>query len=469
MKEIYIACDFGGGSGRVMAGWLENGMVCLEEVYRFANRQIKLGNTLYWDFPALFQDMKDGLRMAAAQYGDRIVSIGIDTWGVDFGLIDRHGHLLGLPICYRDTRTQGLPERYFATRNRHEHYRHNGTQVMEINTLFQLLAMKEASLPKEPSLPKEASLPSEAKELSLPSESITFLSGTKLLFMPDLFRYFLTGHIANEYTIASTSELLNASTRNWDWDLIDDAGLPRSLFQPIVMPGTDCGTILPDIADETGLSKEVKVIAVASHDTASAVMSIPEFEEPTAYISSGTWSLLGVTVDEPILTPEACDAGFTNEGGANGKITFLSNITGLWILQQLAKEWQTNDWAALTSEARKATRIPLIDVDDSAFTAPDSMQQAIFKAVGRKLTRGETVRCVLESLAHRYATAICNLNKMLPYPVRRLHIIGGGSQNTLLNELTAKTTGLTVSTGDVEATAIGNILCQHNSAQAFST
>lgn len=448
MKDIYLACDFGGGSGRVMAGWLENGKVCLEEVYRFANRQIKLGNTLYWDFPALFQDMKDGLRKAAAQYGDRIVSIGIDTWGVDFGLIDRHGHLLGLPVCYRDTRTQGLPERYFATRNRHEHYRHNGTQVMEINTLFQLLSMKEASLP---------------------SEGIPFLSGTKLLFMPDLFRYFLSGHIANEYTIASTSELLNASTRNWDWDLIDDAGLPRSLFQPIVMPGTDCSTILPDIADETGLSKEVKVIAVASHDTASAVMSIPEFEEPTAYISSGTWSLLGITVDEPILTPEACDAGFTNEGGANGKITFLSNITGLWILQQLAKEWQTNDWTALTNEARKATHVPLIDVDDSTFTAPDSMQQAIFKAVGHELTRGESVRCVLESLAQRYATAISNLNKMLPYPVRRLHIIGGGSQNTLLNELTAKTTGLTVTTGDVEATAIGNILCQHNSAQAFST
>ena len=446
MKDIYLACDFGGGSGRVMAGWLENEKVCLEEVYRFANRQIKLGNTLYWDFPALFQDMKDGLRKAAAQYGDRIVSIGIDTWGVDFGLINRHGHLLGLPVCYRDTRTQGLHERYFATRDRHEHYLHNGTQVMEINTLFQLLSMKEASLP---------------------SEGIPFLSGTKLLFMPDLFRYFLTGHIANEYTIASTSELLNASTRNWDWDLIDDAGLPRSLFQPIVMPGTDCGTILPDIADETGLSKEVKVIAVASHDTASAVMSIPEFEVPTAYISSGTWSLLGITVDEPILTPEACDAGFTNEGGANGKITFLSNITGLWILQQLAKEWQTNDWTALTTEARKATHVPLIDVDDSTFTAPDSMQQAIFKAVGHELTRGESVRCVLESLAQRYATAISNLNKMLPYPVQRLHIIGGGSQNTLLNELTAKTTGLTVTTGDVEATAIGNILCQYNSFHRY--
>lgn len=430
--KIHLACDFGGGSGRVMAGWLEDGTVRLEEIHRFQNRQVRLGDTLYWDFPALFQDMKDGLHKAAERYGSSIVSIGIDTWGVDFGLIDRQGHLLGLPVCYRDARTKGLPERYFATRDRHEHYAHNGTQVMEINTLFQLLALKATSFPSE----------------------------ATLLFMPDLFSYYLTGVANNEYTIASTSELLNARTRDWDWELIDDAGLPRSLFGPIVMPGTVRGPILPHIAEETGLAPTVKVVAVASHDTASAVMSIPELDEPAAWISSGTWSLLGVTVNEPILTPEACEAGFTNEGGADGKITFLSNITGLWILQQLAKEWHTNDWAAMTAEARKVQNSPLIDVDDSAFTAPESMQKAIFAAVGRELTRGETVRCVLESLAKRYATAIRKLNTMLDNPVRRLHIIGGGSQNTLLNELTAQATGLKVTTGDVEATAVGNVMGQ---------
>ena len=430
--NIHLACDFGGGSGRVMAGWLEDGKVRLEEIHRFQNRQVRLGDTLYWDFPALFQDMKDGLRKAAARFGEHIVSIGIDTWGVDFGLIDRQGHLLGLSVCYRDARTKGLPERYFATRDRHEHYAHNGTQVMEINTLFQLLALQESSLPSE----------------------------AKLLFMPDLFSYYLTGIANNEYTIASTSELLNARTRDWDWELIDDAGLPRSLFGPIVMPGTVRGPILPHIAEETRLAPTVKVVAVASHDTASAVMSIPGFDEPAAWISSGTWSLLGVTVSEPILTPEACDAGFTNEGGADGKITFLSNITGLWILQQLAKEWRTDDWAAMTAEARDVQSVPLIDVDDSAFTAPESMQKAIFTAVGRELTRGETVRCVLESLAKRYATAIRKLNTMLEEPVRRLHIIGGGSQNVLLNELTAQATGLKVTTGDVEATAVGNVMGQ---------
>lgn len=430
---IHLACDFGGGSGRVIAGWLENGAVRIEEVHRFENIPIRQGKNLCWDLPTLLREMKQGLRKAAEKYGSQIVSIGIDTWGVDFGIIDRKGHLLGLPVCYRDARTKGLPERYFSTRDRHAHYAHNGTQVMEINTLYQLLAMK-----------KEASLPSEAT----------------LLFMPDLFSYYLTGTANNEYTIASTSQLLNARTRQWDWELIEDAGLPKSLFQEIVMPGTERGCIRPEIAEETGLAPTVKVIAVASHDTASAVMSIPAFDEPTVYISSGTWSLLGVTLDEPILTPQACDAGFTNEGGAGGSITFLSNITGLWILQRLAQEWQTNDWAWMTAEARKVENAPLIDVDDPAFTAPESMQQAINQAVGKDLTKGETVRCVLESLVKRYAAAIRDLNAMLPEPVQRLHIIGGGSQNTLLNELTAQATGLTVTTGDVEATAVGNIMAQ---------
>ncbi|MBR4134797.1 MAG: rhamnulokinase [Bacteroidales bacterium] len=432
---IYLACDFGGGSGRVMAGWLENGSVRLEEIHRFENRLVNLNGALRWDFPSLLAGMKTGLQKAAEKYGSRIVSIGIDTWGVDFGIIDRHGHLLDMPVCYRDPRTKGLPERYFSTRDRHAHYAHNGTQVMEINTLFQLLAMKEHG--------------------TLPTDD-----GAKLLFMPDLFSYHLTGVANNEYTIASTSQLLNARTRQWDWELIEDAGLPKSLFQEIVMPGTERGCIRPEIAKETGLAPTVKVIAVASHDTASAIMSIPPMEEPTAYLSSGTWSLLGVSLREPILTPQACDAGFTNEGGAGGSITFLSNITGLWILQRLAQEWHTHDWAWMTAEARKEVDVPLINVDDPAFTAPESMQQAINQSVGKKLTQGETVRCVLESLARRYAIAIRNLNTMLPEPVQRLHIIGGGSQNTLLNELTAQATGLKVTTGDVEATAVGNVMAQ---------
>jgi len=435
-EEIFLACDFGGGSGRVMAGWQQNGHIQLQEVHRFQNRQIMLGNTLYWDFPALFQDMKDGLRKAASLYGSRIRSIGIDTWGVDFGIVDGNGDLVGLPVCYRDKRTQGLVDRYFENRDRHEHYQHNGTQVMEINTLFQLLSLKE-----------RGQLP--------PAER-----NARLLFMPDLFSFYLTGVANNEYTIASTSQLLNARSKDWDWTLIDDAGLPRSLFQEIVMPGTSRGVLLPEIADELGLDRTVEVVAVASHDTASAVMSMPAFDVPTAWISSGTWSLLGATVNAPILTAQACDAEFTNEGGANGTVTFLSNITGLWIMQQLAKEWGTSDWSALIAQARDCEKVPLIDVDSPAFTAPESMQQAINEAIGCSLNVGQTTRCVLASLAHRYAVAIRQLNELLPQPVEQLHIIGGGSQNQLLNELTAQSTGLSVTTGDTEATAIGNILCQ---------
>lgn len=436
-NPIYIACDFGGGSGRVIAGWInDSGTVTLNELFRFRNRQIKLGSTLYWDFPALFQDMKDGLRMAAKKYGSRIKSIGIDTWGVDFGIIDGNGSLIGMPVCYRDSRTDGLVDAYFKSRDRYEHYAHNGTQVMEINTLFQLLAMKERG------------------QLQVEDR------GARLLFMPDLFSYYLTGVANNEYSIASTSELLNANTRQWDWELVDDAGLPRSLFGEIVMPGTSRGCILPELSEELGLSADVEVVAVASHDTASAVMSIPPFKEATAWISSGTWSLLGVCVDEPILSREACDACFTNEGGFDGKITFLSNITGLWILQQLAKEWNCNDWFKLQQMARESVCDDLIDVDSDAFMAPKSMEKAIWAAVGRELSKGETVLCVLKSLSHRYAQLTNHLCRLTHLPIKHLHIMGGGSRNILLNELTSEATGMVVTEGEVEATAIGNIICQ---------
>ena len=437
-SDIRLACDFGGGSGRVMAGWLdEQGQVQLEEIHRFANRQVRLGNTLYWDFPALFQDMKDGLRLAAERFGSRISSIGIDTWGVDFGLIDAEGHLLGLPVCYRDQRTEGQIEAYFSTHSEADYYSRTGTQILSINTIFQLRALAE-------------------------HHDAALSAAHRLLFMPDLFAYFLTGTANCEYTIASTSGLINAATRQWDDHLITDLGLPRHLFGPIVQPGTSRGRLLPHVAAELGLAESVEVIAVASHDTASAVMAVPTADQPTAWLSSGTWSLLGTTLSAPILTEEARLADFTNEGGAAGTITFLSNITGLWILQRLAAEWGTNDWAALTQAAEEAEveGIPLIDVDDARFTSPASMAQEITLATGRQLSQGEMVRIVLESLAERYSRAIQHLNSMLPQPVERLHIIGGGSQNQLLNRLAALRTGLPVSTGPVEATAIGNVLCQ---------
>ena len=444
----YLAIDFGGGSGRVIAGTItdENGekKLTMQLVHRFQNRQVRLGNHVYWDFPALFEDMKTGLKKAA-QLGLKVSGIAIDTWGVDFGFIDRDGNLVGNPVCYRDARTNGMAERFFADVDRTAHYAVNGTQVMEINTLFQLLSLKLADSP----------------QLQI---------ADKMLFTPDLFSYFLTGEANTEYTIASTSEMLDARKRDWDWQLIDSLGLPRHLFCPIVMPGTVRGRLRKDIAEETGLG-EVDVIAVGSHDTASAVAAVPatDDEQPVAFISSGTWSLLGVEINEPILTEEARRAEFTNEGGIGGKITFLQNITGLWFIQRLMAEWKEEgdeqQYDILLPAAEKAVIDTVIPVDDAAFQNPPSMQQAIIDYCNaHNLTaptsKAETTRIVLQSLAAKYAEATSALNAMLPSPIKKLHIIGGGSQNKLLNRLTEEALGVPVEAGPVEATGIGNILTQ---------
>lgn len=444
----YLAIDFGGGSGRVIAGTItdEKGekKLTMQLVHRFQNRQVRLGNHVYWDFPALFEDMKTGLKKAA-QLGLKVSGIAIDTWGVDFGFIDRDGNLVGNPVCYRDARTNGMAERFFADVDRTAHYAVNGTQVMEINTLFQLLSLKLADSP----------------QLQI---------ADKLLFTPDLFSYFLTGEANTEYTIASTSEMLDARKRDWDWELIDSLGLPRHLFCPIVMPGTVRGRLRKVIAEETGLG-EVDVIAVGSHDTASAVAAVPatDDEQPVAFISSGTWSLLGVEINEPILTEEARRAEFTNEGGIGGKITFLQNITGLWFIQRLMAEWKEEgdeqQYDILLPAAEKAVIDTVIPVDDAAFQNPPSMQQAIIDYCNaHNLTaptsKAETTRIVLQSLAAKYAEATSALNAMLPSPIKKLHIIGGGSQNKLLNRLTEEALGVPVEAGPVEATGIGNILTQ---------
>ena len=441
-KKVYLAADFGGGSGRVIAGWLSDGKLVMEEVHRFGNRQVKLGDHIYWDFPALFADMKDGLKKAATK-GYNVASIGVDTWGVDFGLIDRDGNLLGNPTCYRDARTVGIPDKVAQVLNSTEHYATTGIQVMEINTLSQLYSLKG---------------------------SAQLEAADRMLFMPDLFSYFLTGVANNEYCIASTSELLDAKARNWSWETIEKLGLPKHIFGEIVMPGTIRGTLRKDIATETGLG-EINVVAVGSHDTASAVAAVPAVDssELVAFLSSGTWSLLGVELSEPILTEEARLAQFTNEGGVGGKIRFLQNITGLWILQRLMAEWKERDeeqtFAELLPAAAQADIPTVIPVADAAFMNPASMEQAICDHCKQSAqpvpqTKAELTRCVLQSLAAKYREATKGINPMLPQPLSRLHIIGGGSQNALLNQLTADALGIPVWAGPVEATAMGNILVQ---------
>ncbi len=445
MKEVHLAIDFGGGSGRVIAGYLSGNEIILDTIHRFRNRQIILGKHVYWDFLSLFEDMKQGIRMANEK-GYHIRSIGIDTWGVDFGLIDKNGNLLGNPVCYRDSRTNGVPDEVFGIIDRSEHYGKTGTQVMPINTLFQLYAMKKEN-------------------------SRLFELADKLLFMPDLFSYYLTGVANNEYTIASTSEMLDAEKRDWDMQLIEKLGLPKHLFCDIAMPGESRGMLKPEIKEELGIDYDVEVFAVASHDTASAAYAITGNSDTSnkAFISSGTWSLLGIMTDKPILTEKARIAEFTNEGGAENKYCFIQNITGLWFVQKLIELWkeQGKDTAydILIPAAEKAEINTIIDVDAPIFQSPRNMEKAIDQycmenGPQKPESQGEYMRCVLLSLAERYRKGINELNSMLEHPVECLHIIGGGSQNNLLNRLTEEATGLKVLTGPVEATAIGNIKLQ---------
>lgn len=440
----YIAVDFGGGSGRVIAGIIDDANVLrLVEIHRFPNRQVRCGKRLYWDFLSLYAEMLEGLRKAVAS-GLRLRSIGIDTWGVDFGLIDNKGNLICNPVCYRDEAVEGIPEEFYATHSRSAHYAVNGTQVMAINTMFRLMALHRDA-------------------------PVLINAASHLLFMPDLFSFYLTGRISNEYTIASTSGLLNASTRQWDYDFIYKLGLPCQLFGDIVMPGTSRGVLKRDVSASIGVDYPVEVIAVGSHDTASAVFATATSDDTTAWLSSGTWSLLGIDLPEPVLTEEARAAGFTNEGAVGGRIRFLQNITGLWMLQRLMAAWSEKGnpigIVELINEAENADIDTVVDVDDPVFASAADMETIIADYCRRNglripATRGEFARTVISSLAQRYARGIRQLDTFLPSPVKKLRIMGGGSRNKLLNRLTAEAAGIEVEAADVEATAIGNILVQ---------
>ncbi len=442
MKVAYLSIDFGANSGRVIVGYFHQDELIIDEIHRFKNRSVKMGNHLYWDFLYLFEEMKIGMRLAT-QKGYSIKSIGIDTWGVDFGLIDKDGNLLGNPVSHRDDRTIGLTKELFTQIDETAHYQETGIQVMEINTLYQLYSMVK-------------------------SDSTLLKVADKLLFMPDLFSYFLTGVANNEYCIASTSELLNVHQKDWSVSLINHLNLPAHLFGEIIHPGTVRGQLKPEVAAETGLDPNTDVVAVASHDTASAVLAIPSDKKQVAFISSGTWSLIGAIVNEPIVSEKARQAQYTNEGGFES-IRFLKNITGLWILQMLMKEWSadgtTLTYDEILNEAATANFDTIIDVNDASFINPVNMQQAVIDycsthQLKEPSNRGEFVRCVLESLAAEYLKAFKNLQELVPEPITELHVIGGGSQNGLLNQLTANKLGIPVIAGPVEATAIGNILVQ---------
>lgn len=440
----YLAIDLGAGSGRVMAGELADGRLTLTEVHRFSNPPVKRDGTLYWNWPFLYGEILKGIR-AAVDAGYRIDGIGVDTWGVDFGLIGPEGTLLDDPVCYRDERTAGMAAVVEKRLPKREWYAITGIQQMEINTAYQLASL----------------LHSRGKE--------AFPEGARLLFTPDLVNYLLTGTACNEYTIASTSQLLDARAREWSDTVLDRLGIPRPLMQRIVMPGTCLGTLTAEAAAETGAAG-ARVFAVGAHDTASAIAALPAPGEEWAFLSCGTWSLLGMVSSEPTLTEEALAANFTNEGGAEGKILFLRNITGLWLLQRLMAEWDEQgcgvayDTFAELCAACEPFR-SLVNPEDPIFLNPASMGEAIRSFCRRTGqpepdSQGAFIRCIIESLALKYRLVLEELARCTGRRPKYLHVVGGGSRNTLLMRSVADATGIDVVTGLPEATAVGNILQQ---------
>jgi len=442
--DNYLAFDLGASSGRAIVGIFDHDKPTLQEVHRFPNRMVKLLGHFHWDILQLFDEMKTGLaKTAAAGYSD-IKSIGVDTWGVDFGLIGRNGALLGNPYAYRDMSEASMLNA-FEKMSRSEMYEKTGIQFMPFNSIFQLYRLVDEQNP-------------------------ILAVAEKLLFIPDLLNYFLCGEMVSEYSIASTSQLIDPWQKIWRDDLFERLGLPRSIMCDIVPPGTKIGTLRKEIAEEVGLPR-VDIVAPACHDTASAVAAVPAEGSNWAYLSSGTWSLIGIESAEPIINEKALAGNFTNEGGVNGKIRFLKNVAGLWLLQRCRADWAKEgadlSFAELTQLAEAAGPSPChIDPDDARFANPANMPDAI-AAYCRETeqqapeNKGQTVRCILESLARKYKEVIDNLETLLPRPLERLHIVGGGSKNLLLNRLTEVETGLKVFAGPAEATAMGNLLIQH--------
>lgn len=439
----FLAFDLGASSGRGMFGDFSRGRVRIREISRFANGMISVRGGLHWNIFALFEQIKEGLRLCAKKMGRPPESIGIDTWGVDFGLLARDGSVLGLPYGYRDCRTEGAMESFFAKVSPKRVYELTGIQFLPFNTLFQLESMVRD---KSPLLDV----------------------ATDLLFIPDLLTYLLTGIRKSEFTFATTSQLYNPVKGNWEEELLSALGLPETLMQDIVFPGDVIGEITAEIAEEVGLS-HMPVIAVAAHDTGSAVAAAPAEGEGWAYISSGTWSLMGIETKSPIITEESLKLNFTNEGGVEGTFRFLKNIAGLWLLQECQRAWsgeQDYSHKALLDLAESAKPFEaLIDPDWEDFSNPSDMPEAIRNACKETSQNvpssvGEFVRCILESLAFKYRFVLDQLRQAYSRPIDRIHIIGGGSRNHVLCQFTANATGLAVTAGPAEATAVGNIMVQ---------
>lgn len=437
-----LAFDLGAESGRAIAGRFDGRRLQLEELHRFANGPVAVHDRLYWNPLGLFDEMKKGLALGARDAARPLDSVGIDTWGVDFALLGPGDALLDNPRNYRDPRTDGMLEAAFARVPRAEIFAHTGIQFMKLNTLYQLLSMRGSPLLEQ---------------------------AHTLLLMGDLFNFFFTGAKVCEFSNATTTQFYNPSTGDWARELLDKLDLPHHFLPDIVEPGTQVGHLLPSIADELGVSS-VPFIAPATHDTGSAVAAVPTQDAHYAYISSGTWSLMGTEIDAPMLGAGALEHNFTNEGGVGRTFRFLKNIMGLWLVQECRRQWgregQSLDYAELTTMASQAPAFSaVVDPDDERFIAPGDMParlRAVCRETGQAVPDGpgEVVRVALESLALKYRYVLESLEHLFDRRLERIHIVGGGIQNRLLCQFTADATQRPVVAGPVEATAIGNLMVQ---------
>jgi len=431
----YIAADLGASSGRTIVGTFENGTLSLKEMNRFWNGPTEINGRIFWDFVQLFRNIQEGIALAKKEYGDGLVSMGIDTWGVDSGLLDANGKLLCNPVHYRDRRTNGMFEKVFEKVPKEEVFKQTGIQFMELNSLYQYMAMTLEG-------------------------SIQYQVADKMLFSPDLLSYWLTGRMVAERTIASTSQFYNPTTKDWGFDLLEKLGIRTDLFAELVDPGTVIG-------DTNGLP----VIAVGGHDTASAFAAVPVAEgEHCAFLSSGTWSLLGTELPEPVITDEVLAANFTNEVGVCDTIRFLKNLSGLWIMQEIRRNWVEQGYEYTWDEMAEIALLAepfqfFINPSDAIFLSPGDMPtriQDVCERTGQKRPQehGQILRTAYEGLALLYADTYETLEKLTGKKLDVLRIVGGGCQNKTLSQFAADATGRKVITGPIEATAIGNLVMQ---------
>lgn len=448
-EKKVLAADFGASSGRVMSAGYNGNSIKLNTLHRFSNDPVLVGDTLYWDFLRLFHELKTGI--SKSREIGCVHSIGIDTWGVDFGLVDKAGHLIENPVNYRDKRTLGMSEEAFKKVSKDRFYQSTGNQFMEINTIFQLLSLVR----KRPDVLEAAD---------------------KMLMMPDLFNYYLSGNAKTEYTMASTTQAMNARDKAWDLDIIKELNIPDKILLPIIEPGTGLGRLTPGICDELG-TESMDVIAVAGHDTGCAMVAVPAVEEDFIFISCGTWSLIGTELNSPVISKESFEFNLTNEGGFGGKISFLKNVIGLWIIQESKRQWgrEGKDFSFGELEEMASAEYGgkcFINPDDPVFVSPGNIPLRIVEYCSNTsqpapANIAETVRCIDESLALKYRDAIDQIRICTKKDYKDIYIVGGGSQSALLCQLVADVCNMTVHAGPVEATAYGNAAIQLAASKEF--